>query len=172
MIWEALKKSLIIMDMEADSYEDVFRQLGGKLTSEGYTKSSYVDALCAREKEYPTGLDIDGFGVAIPHTDVSHVNQAATAIAVLKQPVTFVRMGSDDEKVSVSLVFMLSVAEPDAYIEELQKILLIIQDTKVLKQIKEAEDEDQIIGIIKEKEDTIGPKKYNVQGREEVKKKG
>lgn len=153
MIWEKLKKSLIIMDMEADSYEDVFRQLGGKLTSEGYTKSSYVEALCVREKEYPTGLDIDGVGVAIPHTDVSHVNKAATAIAVLKHPVTFIQMGSDDDEVSVSLVFMLSVAEPNAYIEELQKILSVIQDTKVLEQIKEAENEDKIIEIIKEKED-------------------
>ncbi len=155
MIWEALKKSLIMKDMEADSYEEVFQQLGGALVREGYAKDSYVNALCAREKEYPTGLDIDGFGVAIPHTDVSHVNQAATAIAVLKNPVTFIQMGSDDEEVSVKLVFMLAVVEPNAHMEELQRILSIIQDKAVLEQITEAEDEEKLIEIIKEKENSL-----------------
>ena len=54
MIWEALKKSLIVKEMEADSCEDVFRQLGGALIREGYAKSTYIEALCTREKEYPT----------------------------------------------------------------------------------------------------------------------
>ena len=58
MIWEALKKSLIVKEMEADSCEDVFRQLGGALIREGYAKSTYIEALCTREKDYPTGLDI------------------------------------------------------------------------------------------------------------------
>ena len=77
MIWEELKESLIVIGMEAASSQDVFAQLGGALTREGYTKTSYVAALAAREKDYPTGLDINGIGVAIPHTDVSHVNKAA-----------------------------------------------------------------------------------------------
>ena len=46
MIWEALKKSLIVKEMEADSCEDVFRQLGGALIREGYAKSTYIEALC------------------------------------------------------------------------------------------------------------------------------
>ena len=155
MIWEALKKSLIVKEMEADSCEDVFRQLGGALIREGYAKSTYIEALCTREKEYPTGLDIEGFGVAIHHTDVSHVNQAATAIAVLKNPVTFIQMGSDDEEVSVKLVFMLAVVEPKAHMEELQRILSIIQDKAVLEQIAEAQDEETMIEIIKEKENSL-----------------
>lgn len=155
MIWEGLKESLIIIGMEADSYQDVFKQLGSILIEEGYVKSSYIDALSAREKEYPTGLDIDGTGVAIPHTDVSHVNKAGIAIAVLKHPVTFIQMGTDDEEVSVSLVFMLSVVNPDAHIDELQKILAVIQDTDVLEKLKNAQDAQKIIDIIKEKENSL-----------------
>ena len=68
MIWETLKPALIFPDAEASSYEDVFRQVGGALTGAGYTKSTYVEALVEREREYPTGLDVDGWGVAIPHT--------------------------------------------------------------------------------------------------------
>lgn len=155
MIWEELNKSLITIGMEADSYQDVFKQLGGALIREGYAKSSYIEALAAREKEYPTGLDIDGVGVAIPHTDVSHVNKAGIAIAVLKHPVTFIQMGTDDEEVSVNLVFMLSVVDPNAHIDELQKILAIIQDTAVLEQVIRAQDAEKIIDIIKEKENSL-----------------
>lgn len=155
MIWEELNKSLITIGMEADSYQDVFKQLGGALIREGYAKSSYIEALTAREKEYPTGLDIDGVGVAIPHTDVSHVKKAGIAIAVLKHPVTFIQMGTDDEEVSVKLVFMLSVVDPNAHIDELQKILAIIQDTAVLEQVISAQDAEKIIEIIKEKENSL-----------------
>ena len=155
MIWEELKESLIVIGMEAASSQDVFAQLGGALTREGYTKTSYVAALAAREKDYPTGLDINGIGVAIPHTDVSHVNKAAIAIAVLKEPVKFIQMATDDEEVKVKLVFMLSVVDPDAHLEELKQILAVIQDTAVLEKLTEAKEKQEIIEIIKEKEKEI-----------------
>lgn len=155
MIWEELKESLIVIGMEAASSQDVFAQLGGALTKEGYTKTSYVAALAAREKDYPTGLDINGIGVAIPHTDVSHVNKAAIAIAVLKEPVKFIQMATDDEEVKVKLVFMLSVVDPDAHLEELKQILAVIQDTAVLEKLTEAKEKQEIIEIIKEKEKEI-----------------
>ncbi|MBU3875383.1 PTS sugar transporter subunit IIA [Faecalicatena sp. AGMB00832] len=155
MIWEELKNSLIMTEVEAESYEDVMRMIGGALVKDGYAKESYVGALIAREKEFPTGLDVDGIGVAIPHTDVSHVKKAGIAIGVLKKPVTFVQMGTDDETVEVKLVFMLSVVNPNAHIDQLQRIISIIQDTNVLNQILEVKDAEQIIEIIREKEKSL-----------------
>lgn len=153
MIWEELKETLIFTGMEAKTYEDVMDQVGGTFIKEGYCKESYKEALKNREKEYPTGLDIDGVGVAIPHTDVSHVNKQGTAIAVLKKPVTFVQMGTDDETTQVSIVFMLAVKEPSTQVEKLQRIIEIIQDTTVLEKLKEAKNAAEVIEIIKNKED-------------------
>ncbi len=155
MIWEDLKDALIIPNLEASTFEDVMEQVGGVLIKEEYAKPSYIEALIKREKEFPTGLDINGVGVAIPHTDVSHVNEAATAIAVLNKPVKFIQMGTDDEPVDVSLVFMLAVVNPSAHIDHLNRILSIIQDTEVLKQLLEVKDKQQIINIIKEKENSL-----------------
>lgn len=152
MIWEELNTSLIVPSLEVETFEDVMTKLGGILIKEGYSKESYVDALIAREKEFPTGLDIDGIGVAIPHTDVSHVNKAATAIAVLDKPVSFIQMGTDDEPVDVQLVFMLAVVDPKAHLDKLQRILAIIQDSDVLNKLLKVKDTDEIINIIKEKE--------------------
>ena len=156
MIWEELNPSLIFIDLEASNSDEVFEQVGGAFTKAGYTKDSYVEALKERESEFPTGLDVDGFGVAIPHTSVAHVNKAGTAIAVLKNPVTFhVMGGDDDETVEIKLVFMLAVVDPNKHIDELQQILAIIQDTAVLDKLKQAENADDIINTIKDKESTL-----------------
>lgn len=101
MVWERLSKELILPQIEARDSADIFEQAGGKLVSLGYCKDSYVEALKIREKDFPTGVDMGGVGVAIPHTDVSHVLKKGIAIATTKKPVTFVQMGTDDETVEV-----------------------------------------------------------------------
>jgi len=155
MIWEELNEKLIFTSLDADTSADVFQSVGGALIKEGYAKDSYVQALNDREADYPTGLNVNGFGVAIPHTSVDHVINPATAIAVLNKPVTFVEMGTDDDKVEVRLVFMLAVTDPNHHIDELQRILAIIQDTNVLEAIMNAGSADAIINCIKEKENTL-----------------
>ena len=155
MIWEELKESLIFTNLEAKTYEDVMRAVGQKVTAEGFAKESYVDALINREKDFPTGLDIDGFGVAIPHTDVSHVNKAATAIAILKNPVTFVQMGTDDDYVDAKVIFVLAVDDPTGHLEQLQRIISIIQDKDILEKLTQVNEASEIINVIKEKEKTL-----------------
>ena len=155
MIWEELKESLIFTNLEAKTYEDVMRAVGQKVTAEGFAKESYVDALINREKDFPTGLDIDGFGVAIPHTDVSHVNKAATAIAILKNPVTFVQMGTDDDYVDAKVVFVLAVDDPKGHLEQLQRIISIIQDKDALEKLTQVNEASEIINVINEKEKTL-----------------
>ena len=155
MIWEELNPSMIVTGLQADCYQDVMKKLGGIVVEKGYAKESYVDALIKREGEFPTGLNVDGCGVAIPHTSVDHVNKVGTAIAILEKPVTFIEMGTDDDEVPVQIVFMLAVVDPNAHIDSLQRIIGIIQDTQVLEKLLEAKDADAIINIIKEKEATM-----------------
>ncbi len=155
MIWEELDKAIIFNDIDVKDWKDVMNQVGGTLIQENYAKESYVDALIARETEFPTGLDVNGIGVAIPHTDVSHVKKPGIAIAVLKKPVDFVQMGSDDDIVKVQLIFMLAVVDPSAHLERLQRILAIIQDTAVLNELLSVHEKEDIVEIIKKKENEL-----------------
>jgi len=155
MIWESLTTSLICQDMESTSYEEVMEVLGGELTSQGYAKETYVNALIGREKSFPTGIDMNGVGVAIPHTDPDHINKAGIAIGVLREPVSFLQMGTTDVEVKVQVVFVLAITDPNAHIGTLQRIIQIIQDTGVLKRIIAAADAAEIIRIIQEKEKFI-----------------
>ena len=120
MIWEDLDKKLIQLQQEASSPNEVFEKLGGCFISEGYSKEDYVDALKEREAQFPTGLDINGFGVAIPHTDAMYVIHETEGIMTLKKPVTFTQMGSDDTPVEVKVVFMLAIENPQTHIRKLR----------------------------------------------------
>lgn len=151
MVWEKLKAELIIPGLQADSSDDIFEALGGELVKQGYCKESYVQALKNREAEFPTGINTGEKGVAIPHTDVSHVNKKGIAIATIKNPVSFMEMGTDDEYVNVQVVFMLAVDEK-GHLELLQAILGILQDQELLNQLIEAKNAEEIIEIIKNKE--------------------
>lgn len=155
MVWEELNESLVTTGVKANDYTDVMKSIGSMVINEGYAKDSYIDALIEREKEYPTGLDMDGVGVAIPHTAVEHVKKQGIAIAVLDKPVTFLQMGTDDETVEVQLIFMLAVVNANEHLDQLQTILSIIQDKTVLQKLMRTKDAKQIIEIIKEKENSL-----------------
>ncbi|MDO4623269.1 MAG: PTS sugar transporter subunit IIA [Eubacteriales bacterium] len=155
MIWEELNPELIFTNLEAKNTDEVMKIMGTEFIRLGYTKESYVEGLIAREKEFPTGLDVEleNLGVAIPHTSVEHVHRTGTAIAVLKNPVTFHVMGGDeDETVQVGIVFMLAVVDPNKHIDKLQRIIALIQDQELLKKMAKAENKDDIIKLIAEKE--------------------
>lgn len=151
MVWERLKKGLIFIGLDVQNTDEVFETIGGELVAQGYCKQSYIQALKDREAEYPTGINMGACGVAIPHTDVAHVNDKAIAIGTLKEPVTFVEMGTDDEYVQTQLVFMLAVDEK-GHLELLQAILAVLQDAEVVNKIIAAKNAEEIIAIIKEKE--------------------
>lgn len=155
MIWEDLNENLIVPDLDVKSSEDVFRTLGGKMISEGYCKNSYVDALIAREKDFPTGINMGEIGIAIPHTDKEHVKKGAVAIGVLKHPVHFFQMGTTDEPVDAKLIFMLAVENPEEHLVFLQRILMVLQDQNTLTKIMETGSKKEIIQVIKEKENSL-----------------
>ncbi len=155
MIWEDLNDNLIIPDLNAKNKEEVFRILGGKLIEEGYCKDSYIDALIEREKDFPTGINMGEIGIAMPHTDKEHVNKSAMAIGVLKEPIHFFQMGSTDEPVDAKLIFMLAVEDPNEHLVFLQRILIVLQDQKVLKQLIQTKERKKIREIIKEKENSL-----------------
>lgn len=156
MIWEDLDKNLIHLQVDVTSPEEVFEILGGDMIAYGYSKEDYVVALKERESQFPTGLDINGFGVAIPHTDAGYVKKETEGIMTLKHPVTFIQMGSDDTPVEVKVVFMLAIVDPQTHIKKLQQILCIIQDDIILEKIYKASTTEEVINIIKQKEIEIG----------------
>lgn len=144
-----VKKELAIFGMEARSKEEVLQWLGTRLIKEGFVKENYIESILKRERQYPTGLPTEPFGVAIPHTDGDMVYRSTVAFASLKEPVSFLMMGTDDQWVDVKLIFMLALKSPDDQLEMLQKLMKLIQNPEMvskLDQIKKVEELNELVG--------------------------
>ncbi|WP_127836792.1 PTS sugar transporter subunit IIA [Clostridium prolinivorans] len=136
---------LIFKDLEFSNNMEALEFLASKLYEKGYVKKEYIQAILEREKEYPTGLPSIDIKIAIPHADHTLVNKAALAIGILKNPVGFKAMDAPDKTLDVRIIIMLALNEPHGHIEMLQRIVKLIQNPKVLKEITEVYSTEEVV---------------------------
>ncbi|OYQ67955.1 PTS sugar transporter subunit IIA [Aerococcus sp. 1KP-2016] len=122
---------------------DVLSFLSDDLFEKGIVKKSFKKAIQDREKEFATGLLVNGIGFAIPHTDIEHVNESQIAILTLKNSVEFYQMGDNTTKVPVRIVFMLALKEAKSHLEMLQKLVELMQNNESIDQILSLEDSEK-----------------------------
>ena len=152
MIWKELKDNLIFHNLKAADNKEVLQIMGDAMIQEGYGEDGFTEAVLKREKDYPTGLDVDGIGVAIPHTDAEHVKKEGISIAVLDQPVEFDAMGEENCRIPVKIVIMFTVAGKDKHIDRLLQILDVIKDEEILHGLLEAKNKEEIKTTIQKRE--------------------
>ncbi|MBC5638025.1 PTS sugar transporter subunit IIA [Ornithinibacillus sp. BX22] len=144
-------ESVILLDVEGETKEVVLETVAQNLVDRGLVKTSFIQAILKRESEFATGLPTAGVSVAIPHTDVEHVNEKTISVAVLKKPVDFVIMGDDSETTPVQIVFMLAMDEAHSQLTLLQKLMQVFQDEQTLRTIVSATDKSTIKTLLEEK---------------------
>lgn len=106
-------KKITLFDLEACDRQDALRQMVNSLRSANLVAASFEQGIIEREESFPTGLAVEPFGVAIPHTDADKVISPQIAFASLKNPVKFLVMGNSEQKeIDVSLIFMLALKNP------------------------------------------------------------
>lgn len=144
-------ESLILTGVEAKSNMEVLECMATNLCKQGMVKESYKQAIKDRENNFATGLPTASVGVAIPHTDIEHVNQAAISVGVLKEEVNFGIMGEEESTVPVKVVFMLAMKESHAQLELLQKLMQIFQDESALTTLATAASKTVIKELVSAK---------------------
>jgi PTS system galactitol-specific IIA component len=135
---QLLQPSLVFLDLEFANKEEALNHLAQQMVKQGFAKESYPEAILLREITFPTGLQTNICGVAIPHTDPIHVKLEAVSFSRLRQPVHFQMMGMNDQQVSVSLIFMLAIKEAHGQLEMLQELTSIFQNQDRLKALLQA----------------------------------
>lgn len=145
----AIDPSLVRIGVSAKNCEELITDMGTILQEKGFVKLSYVQALLEREREFPTGIAAEGVGVAIPHSDASHVLKTTTAVCVLKEPITFhVMGGAEEDIIDVSIVFMLAINNPKDHLAFLQRLLGLFANADIMNRIQRAEDSVKVAEII------------------------
>lgn len=117
-----LEAELSFVHPEVGDAESALRLLAGTAVDHGYAQTSFVEAVLAREKEFPTGLPLP-VPIAIPHSDASHVLRPGLAALVPPHPLTFSEMGSRDNAIEVELVLLLLVDDPAAQVSLLARLM-------------------------------------------------
>ncbi|MGB8000181.1 MAG: PTS sugar transporter subunit IIA [Anaerobacillus sp.] len=144
-------ESVILLDLECTAKEEVLTKMGRNLVNNNLVKESFIDAIITREFEFATGLPTAGVSVAIPHTDVHHVNRKTISMGVLNETVDFGVMGDDSETTPVKLVFMLAMDEAHSQLSLLQQLMQIFQSEETLQYLVTEQNKTNIKQLIKEK---------------------
>ncbi|MBI9105781.1 MAG: PTS sugar transporter subunit IIA [Spirochaetales bacterium] len=152
-IEDILKTECILGNIEAPSKEKALELMAERLTSLGYVKESFKEAILDREANYPSGLPMEDIKIAIPHTDADHVNQSVICFARLKENVEFSVMGAPDEKIQVRLISMFALKEKKLIGDLLETLITTYQDNDVLKSLLDADSDEDIYKIL---HDSVG----------------
>lgn len=136
--------------------KEVLSSLADYLIEEKMVKKSFKEAILEREKSYPTGLQFDGYGIALPHTDSEHVIKSQIAIMTLEKPVKFIEMASTDKEIDVKTIFMLALKDSNQHIKILQKVMELLQDKEAMSKIESFDDSkeslDKLIKLLEKYE--------------------
>lgn len=125
--------------------KEVLSSLADCLIEEKMVKPSFKNAVLERENSYPTGLQFDGYGIALPHTDSEHVIKSQIAIMTLEKPVKFVEMASTDKEIDVKTIFMLALKDSNQHIKILQKVMELLQDKEAMIKIESFDDSKESV---------------------------
>lgn len=143
---QSVYEDLVFYGIEASDPEDAIRKVGAKLFEQGFVRDTYVDAVAAREIEYPTGLQLATIGVAMPHTTGVHVITPAVCVVKLAHPVVFNHMGYNDgsNKVNAEMLFMMAIKDPNLQLETLQKMMGVFSSEEALAALSGAANKEEL----------------------------
>ncbi|WP_196590087.1 PTS sugar transporter subunit IIA [Pectinatus frisingensis] len=135
-------KDLLNVDITARTQEELFTILSKPLSDNGFTTSDYLTGVIEREKNFPTGLPTKPYGVALPHTLPKYVIKNSISVGVLKEPIKFKIMGSENDYIDAKMIFLLALRENRKQLWMLQAIMNMIRSKEILNKIATAKKDD------------------------------
>lgn len=143
-----VKESLLFLDVEVKSQEELLTFLAGQLKNAENVNGEFINGVIEREKNFPTGLLVNGIGCAIPHSEKEYVLKPAIALAVLKNDIRFKSMENPADDIPVKIVFMLAINDGEKQLSILQKIVDLIQSKQNMQKIIAADTKEKVIDAL------------------------
>lgn len=143
------EEHVVIME-KCQDWEEAIRILGDRLIRTRTVGKEYIDRVLERERDYPTGLSLEGgINAAIPHADSAGVFRTGLALGVIQQGVGFKEMVSKDD-VRVQLVFLLASESSEGQLDLLQRIVELLQNREIRERIIRSGRTDKVVRILSE----------------------
>lgn len=141
-------EKVIILNGSAKTKEAALSELANLMLIKNSVNDSFLENVLKREEVYPTGLLVNGVGIAIPHTDSEYVKKSQLGFMSLESPVVFNEMGTLDKEVEVNLIFMLALKEAHEQLSMLQQLIEMFQNESVISSLFEIETEEEFIKLM------------------------
>ena len=145
---DRVRKDLILIGVEGDTREEVLTNISKVLIEKGIAKETYTEGLLQRESEFPTGLPIGEYNIAIPHTYPEHCNEIAVTVAIPKKPIEFHNMGDASETVMVYVILCLCLKKMDDSINMLPSLMTFFADEENVKTLMKCKTPDEVMEAI------------------------
>lgn len=145
---EYITESMIFIGRDYSSQDELFEEVYQQAFLEGYVRQDFFDRICAREEEFPTGIQLEDFGVAIPHTDAECVYKEFVAVITNRSPVQFLQMDDKNQTTDAKIVFVLGLNQPHTQLEMLQTLMRLMQDKPYLKKLIACQEKTEIIELM------------------------
>ena len=142
-----VEKNCILLDQDVHSFKEVIQLIGAEFEKAEIVKPSYVEAVVAREKVFPTGLAADGLNIAIPHTDPEHVLRPGMGVVVTKEPIEVSMMGSPDIKLQSKIFFPLAMEHPKKQLDLLRQLMNVFKTKEDLDTISSATTPEEVLAV-------------------------
>jgi galactitol PTS system EIIA component len=147
-----LKDELIKINLHCESREQLFDVVNEEAFKRGYVSETFLPKIKEREASFPTGLSLNKYNVAIPHTDPECVFEQFIAVVTLEKPVPFQLMDDKSKEADVDVVLVLGLNEPHSQLAALQQLMQVIQVESNLDQILNAKNSEEIRSIFNQLE--------------------
>lgn len=136
MLKEYLQSNLVFKNLECESFKDVLATVSEKLVKLDFAGEEFEEALLIREKDYPTGLQLEGYTAAIPHGGAEFVKKDFISVVTLKKPIVMSRMDNPEKTLTVDTLFILGFGSSDLHLTALRQLMETIQNKETMEQIK------------------------------------
>ena len=139
--YNLLSQDRVMVDYEADDWEDAVRQSGILLRDSGAVTDAYVDAMVENIKENGPYVVIWP-GTALPHADcLEGVKQEAASLIRLKKPVDFHHEMNDP----IKYVIGMSVKSAESVNQAIYDLMMIFGNERIRQILDKAVDKASIM---------------------------
>lgn len=143
-----LKGPLIFVQEVYESRDELLEQVYQRAFDLGWVREDFLARIKEREETFPTGIQLENLGAAIPHTDSECVLKEFVAVVTNNRPVVFNSMEDNTVQVKTDIVFVLGLNQPHAQLEMLQSLMGLLQNETLLSEMLLASTEGSLLEVI------------------------
>ncbi|MBC1898390.1 PTS sugar transporter subunit IIA [Listeria booriae] len=140
-----ITKDMIWVQTPCQDQDALFEMVSERAASQNRISNQFLERLTEREAVFPTGLQLEHYGVALPHTDPECVTEQFIAVLTSEAGIRFKQMADASQETAANLIFVLGLNEPHSQLAVLQQLMGAIQNEEHVKALLAAKNEDEVI---------------------------